>query len=76
MRYASRPLPPRVDLTPILDALQRIETLPGRWRFEGVDSPQGRLALVDANGAPVPSGLSPERLAREVAAGSNLARSG
>lgn len=76
VRYASRPLPPRVDLTPILDALRRIETLPGRWRFEGVDSPQGRLALVDANGAPVPSGLSPERLAREVAAGSNLARSG
>jgi hypothetical protein len=76
VRYASRPLPPRVDLAPVLDTLQQLETLPGTWRFEGVAAPKGRLAFVDANGAPTPSGLSPERLAQEVSAGSNRAESG
>jgi len=71
VRYRSRPLPPRVDLTPCLAALQRIETRPGTWRFEGVDAPQGRLVFVDANGSPTASALSPDRLAREIMACSN-----
>lgn len=63
VRYVSRPLPPRIDLTPMLPRLARIETRPGRWRFDGIAHPQARLVFCDAAGAPTPSGLSAEQLA-------------
>jgi hypothetical protein len=67
VRYASRPLAPRVDLTPLLPRLQELETRPGTWRFEGVRAITPRLWLADAGGRPAPSGLGPERLVEELA---------
>jgi hypothetical protein len=61
VRYVSRELTPRSDLTPVLDELQSLEEGPGVWRFEGVQHPLARLAPVDANGAPAPSTIEPMR---------------
>lgn len=61
VRYVSRELTPRCDLTPVLDELQSLEEGPGLWRFEGVQHPLARLAPVDANGAPAPSTIEPMR---------------
>jgi len=61
--YASRPLPPRADLAPLLPALQEIEREPGHWRFDGVEPIRPRLFLSDARGRPAPSSLGAERLA-------------
>ncbi len=66
VRYVSRPLPPRVDLSLLLPRLALIETLPGSWRFDGVDHPQARLVFTDPTGAPAPSGLSSHQLADEI----------
>lgn len=63
VRYVSRPLPPRVDLSVLLATLAERETHPGVWRFDGVDHPQARLVFGDGGGSPVPSGLSCEQLA-------------
>lgn len=68
VRFASRPLPSRVDLTGLLPVLQAAETRPGTWRFEGVAAPHARLAFVDGRGAPAPSGLDIDQLVREIAA--------
>ena len=66
VRYVSRPLPPRVDLSALPSALAQIETRPGTWRFEGVEHPQARLMFGDALGSPAPSGLPPEQLVDEI----------
>ena len=66
VRYVSRPLPPRIDLSVLLPRLSDRETRPGRWRFDGVDHPQARLAFGDGAGSPAPSGLSCEQLADEI----------
>jgi hypothetical protein len=57
IRYISRPLPPRVDLAPVLEELQSRESRPGTWRFEGVDPATPRLYFGDDRGMPAPSGL-------------------
>lgn len=67
VRFVSRALPARIDLTPCLPALQRAETMPGTWRFEGVGTTHGRLAFVDDHGTPAPSGLTPDAFAAHVA---------
>ncbi len=66
VRYVSRPLPPRIDLSALLPRLVRLETRPGLWRFDGVDHPRARLAFGDSVGSPVPSGLSCEQLVDEI----------
>ena len=65
--YASRPLPPRVDLDPLLPRLQAAERGPGRWRFDGVAPIRPRLYAADREGRAVPSSLGPERVAAELA---------
>ena len=50
VRYVSRPLVPRRDLTPLLPDLQALERGHGVWRFEGVEQPLARLAVVDEIG--------------------------
>jgi hypothetical protein len=66
VRYASRRLPPRIDLTLAARRLTEIETGAGTWRFEGVEHPVARLICVDSSGAPTPSGLTPEAVADAV----------
>ena len=61
--YASRPLPARVDLAPLLPVLQELEREPGTWRFDGVEPIRPRLYLSDPRGRPSPSSLGAERLA-------------
>lgn len=65
--YASRPLPPRVDLDPLLPRLQAAERGPGVWSFDGVAPIRARLYAGDGRGRPVPSSLEPERVAAELA---------
>jgi hypothetical protein len=67
--YASRPLPARVDLAPLLPVLQRLEREPGTWRFDGVEPIRPRLYLTGPGGRSAPSSLGPERLAELVAGG-------
>ncbi|HEX2506936.1 MAG TPA: DUF6687 family protein [Miltoncostaeaceae bacterium] len=61
--YVSRPLPARVDLAPLLPALQALEREPGVWRFDGVEPIRPRLFLSDPRGRAVPSSLGADRLA-------------
>jgi hypothetical protein len=65
--YASRPLSPRVDLTPLAARLQSLELNRGRWLFEGVGAITPRLMLAGADGTPAPSSLPAERVADELA---------
>jgi hypothetical protein len=63
--YASRPLAPRVDLTPLAEDLQQRETMPGHWIFEGVEAITPRLFLAATSGGaagPAPSSISADRL--------------
>ena len=66
VRYVSRSLPARVDLSVLLPRLASLETRPGSWRFEGVAHPRARLVFGDASGVPAPSGLSCRQLADEI----------
>ncbi|MBJ7456206.1 MAG: hypothetical protein JHC74_09105 [Thermoleophilia bacterium] len=71
IEYVSRDLPPRVDLTPLAEDLQRRETRPGRWLFEGVQVIMPRLYLAGgAAGAPgpAPSSIPAERLVADLIA--------
>ncbi len=68
VEYASRSLPPRVDLAPLLPRLQRLEREPGTWRFDGVEPIQPRLYLAGAGGRDRPSSLGADRLAELLAA--------
>ncbi|HSJ74351.1 MAG TPA: DUF6687 family protein, partial [Miltoncostaeaceae bacterium] len=61
--YASRRLPARVDLAPLLPVLQGLEREPGVWRFDGVEPIRPRLYLSDPRGRAAPSSLGAERLA-------------
>ena len=65
--YVSRPLSPRIDLTPLAARLQELEERPGRWLFEGVEVITPRLFLSHGTGGPAPSSISPERLLAELA---------
>ena len=62
VRYVSRPLIPRRDLSPLLPDLQALERGPGVWRFEGIDQPLARLGVVSGDGSPAPSTLDPARV--------------
>jgi hypothetical protein len=67
--YASRPLPPRVDLGPVAARLQARERNPVRWLFEGVQVITPRLMAAGPRGRPAPTSIAPERIVEEVAAG-------
>jgi hypothetical protein len=67
--YASRPLSPRVDLTPVAARLQARERHPVRWLFEGVQVIMPRLMAAGPGGAPAPSSIAPERVVEELVAG-------
>ena len=66
--YVSRPLAPRVDLTPLAQRLQELERRPGRWLFEGTDAITPRLFVSAGPGGPAPSSIGPERLLVELTA--------
>jgi hypothetical protein len=66
--HVSRPLAPRVDLTPLAEALQRREERPGRWLFEGVAAIMPRLFLAGPSGRPAPSSIGADELADALAA--------
>ena len=63
--YASRPLAPRVDLSPLARGLQEREERPGRWLFEGVETIMPRLFLATTTGGagvPAPSSIPADDL--------------
>jgi hypothetical protein len=66
--YASRPLPPRVDLTPVAARLQAQERNPVRWLFEGVQVITPRLMAAGPRGLPAPTSIPAERIVEELAA--------
>jgi hypothetical protein len=66
--YASRPLPPRVDLGPVAARLQAEERNPVRWLFEGVQVITPRLMAAGPRGRPAPTSIAPERIVAELAA--------
>jgi hypothetical protein len=66
--YASRPLPPRVDLTPVAARLQAQERNPVRWLFEGVEVITPRLMAAGPGGRPAPTSIPAERIVEELAA--------
>lgn len=71
VEYVSRDLPPRIDLTPLAEDLQRRETRPGRWLFEGVQVIMPRLYLAAGAGSapgPAPSSIPAERLVADLIA--------
>jgi hypothetical protein len=61
--YVSRPLAPRVDLTPLAARLQRDEARPVRWLFEGVGAITPRLLPAGPDGRPAPTSWGADALA-------------
>lgn len=59
--YRSRPVPARIDLTPLAKLLSEDEPA-GRWRFDGVDHITPRLRLSGAEASAIP----PERFRSSV----------
>lgn len=71
VEYVSRPLAPRVDLTPLAARLQSRETLAGRWVFDGVHVIMPRLHLeagLERAAGPAPSSIPAERFVDDLVA--------
>ncbi len=66
--YVSRPLAPRVDLTPLAARLQGRERGAGRWLFEGVAAITPRLFAAGPDGRPGPTSVSAGELTEALAA--------
>ncbi|MGE3235814.1 MAG: DUF6687 family protein, partial [Thermoleophilia bacterium] len=66
--YASRPLPPRVDLGPVAVRLQAEEANAVRWLFEGVEVITPRLMATGPGGRPAPTSHPPEHIVEELVA--------
>ena len=62
VRYISRRLAPRRDLTGVLHELDAQAARPGRWRFDGIDHPQARLRFTDERGAATVSGMTDRQI--------------
>ncbi|HWH14073.1 MAG TPA: DUF6687 family protein, partial [Miltoncostaeaceae bacterium] len=65
--FSARPLPPRADLAPAVARLQRAETRPGLWHFEGLAQSTPRLLLRGPDGRPGPTALPLEGVLEIVA---------
>ena len=59
--FASRPVAPRIDLEPLLPALQAMDSA-GAWRWDGLARRTPSLHCADAAGRPAPSAIPPDRL--------------
>jgi hypothetical protein len=68
VQFASRPVRPRVDLTPLLPRLQALEQAPVRWTFDGIAETTPALRPVGPDGQPAPSSLKLDRLEDELVA--------
>lgn len=66
VQFASRPVMPRVDLTPLLPRLQELEQGEGQWSFDGNPSTTPALQPLGPDGQPTPSSLSLETLLDEL----------
>ena len=62
VEYVSRPVPPRIDLTPLAEALSELEMGHGEWQFDGVDEITPKLVLNGAEESRIP----PEEFAARV----------
>ncbi len=68
VQFASRPVMPRVDLTPLLPRLQELERSGARWTFDGIAATTPALRPVGPDGQPAPSSLKLETLLDELVA--------
>ncbi len=68
VQFASRPVMPRVDLTPLLPRLQELERSGARWTFDGIATRTPALQPVGPDGRPAPSSLKLETLLDELVA--------
>lgn len=75
VQYVTRPVAPRVDVTPVAERLNALESAPGRWVFDGLADTVPGLYLEGPDGEPAPSALSPEVFLHEVARGLERAAS-
>ena len=64
--YASRQIPPRVDLADLAARLQTLEAGSATWRFEGIDAITPRLAPFGDHG-PTTTTIEHSRLVEEIA---------
>jgi len=68
VQFASRPVMPRVDLTPLLPRLQELEQGEVRWVFDGNAVTRPNLQPLAPDSQPAPSSLSLETLLEELVA--------
>ncbi len=61
VEFVSRPVPPRIDLAPLLAELLALESA-ATWVFDGIARPVPSLRCADAAGAPGPSAIPLDRL--------------
>jgi hypothetical protein len=66
VQFASRPVMPRVDLTPLLPRLQQLERSGATWAFDGNADITPALQPLGPDGQPVPSSLRLETLLGEM----------
>jgi hypothetical protein len=68
VQFASRPVKPRVDLTPLLPCLQQLERADVTWTFDGLGAITPALQPLGPDGLPGASSLSLETLVDELVA--------
>jgi hypothetical protein len=68
VQHMTTPPPPRVDLTPLAEALSSEEPGAARWRFDGVSEITPRLTLSEDRESAIPPEAFRERLAAFLAA--------
>jgi hypothetical protein len=68
VQFASRPVMPRVDLSPLLPRLQELEQEQVQWTYDGNEATTPALRPVSIDGQPGPSSLSLETLLDELVA--------
>jgi hypothetical protein len=56
VEYVSQPVPARIDLTPLAQALSESEAGHGEWEFDGVDEISPKLVLTGADESRIPPG--------------------
>ncbi len=66
VQFASRPVMPRIDLTPLLPRLQELEREQVQWTFGGNAATTPALQPLDPDGQPAPSSLGLEVLLDEL----------